>query len=130
MRANACTCSEKWRQLNPPSDHSPACLQLLLGSAGNSDHINTDGSLPIEDRIVESACRQRAEGRGVKRRVLVSFAQFFNVARRQKQSPIQAGPHGEYIMLLSAAGYLWITPSAELAEQSEAYKFEVRTELS
>lgn len=92
------------------------------------DRIDTDGSILIEERIVASACRMRAEGH-VKRRVLVSFAKFFELARRLAPSRIRvkAGPHGEYIKLLTAAGYLWIVPSATIPDGSEAYEFEQRS---
>lgn len=98
---------------------------------GNPDHINTDGSIMIEERIIASACRILAEGRGVRRRVLVSFAQFFNIARRMHRTiSVKAGPHGEYIKLITPAGYLWIVPSITLEDGSEAYAFEQRTEQS
>jgi hypothetical protein len=94
----------------------------------NPDHIDRASCIPIEERIMASACRIRAERKPAKRRVLVSYAAFFGIVRRM-DVPVHEGAFADYIAVVSPAGRLWITPSPDIVDDDD-YRFEHREVLS
>ena len=82
--------------------------------APDPDYVD-NAALYIEERILESAARMVRCRAPVRRRVLVSVVDFFNLARRLG-AKVDLGPVGEYVMIHTPAGLMWIVPSVDLDE--------------
>jgi hypothetical protein len=92
------------------------------GDVAKDRHFIDDESRYLHERIAESVAMKLADNVHVGRRCIVNPILFWELIR-QLSAKIESGPYGEYVVLVTSAGVLYVVPDPDMPKRM-GYRFE------